>query len=209
MARGARKPGSRLAGVSEPLVLAEFHLAAGPRVTYVTQAQPRSAFRGLRTDYDRLVLALALAELYAAFTLGGHSHESEFDLLIESLNRIETHEDPLVAALWSFLQALEIEGVLPSFRVCTETGTPNTLTPAWVSPTAGGIIPATSAPSYRDAFTADDLVLVGLERLAEQPEPPSRMRRREESLRVLVPFLRHHAHGDLPALQAAIVSNIS
>src|SRR5688500_15988706 len=66
IAKGARKGASRLAGSSDPLAMARMTLAKGKVNLFVTQAQPIHSFRGLRTDFERLSLALALVELYGA-----------------------------------------------------------------------------------------------------------------------------------------------
>src|ERR1043165_6899140 len=86
IAKGARKAGSRLAGSSDPLVVAKFGLATGKKNLFVTQTQPMASFRGLRTDYERLTFALALCELYSAVVPWEEPFPEAYELLTRSLH---------------------------------------------------------------------------------------------------------------------------
>ena len=107
VAKGARKSGSRLAGASDPLCVSNLTLAGGHRLRYITQAQPEQSFRGLRTDYDRLTMALALAELYASVIPWHEPVPDAFDLLIQSLEALESHPKPADAFLWAQVMLLK------------------------------------------------------------------------------------------------------
>ena len=86
LAKGARKGGSRLSGVSDPLSAAVMNLAEGKRNLFITQAQPLHSFRGLRNDYDRLTGALALVELFAAILPIDEPFPEAYALLAQSLS---------------------------------------------------------------------------------------------------------------------------
>src|SRR5579862_305209 len=115
VAKGARKSGSRLAGSSDPLVVAKFSIATGKKNQFITQAQPMASFRGLRTDYERLSFGLALCELYSAVIPWEEPFPEAYELLASSLHILETHERPVVAMVWAQLQLLSLSGFLPAF----------------------------------------------------------------------------------------------
>lgn len=202
VAKGARKAASRLAAVSEPLTHATFQIAEGRRQRFVTQAQPRTAFPGLRSDFERLSFGLALAELYAAVTHPGQVDPDLFDLLIVSLEVLASLPEPKAAMVWAELRLMEIEGVAASWTHCTARGTTLAENPAWVSPSAGGHLSAVAALEARDRFQAPAEVLIALDKTAMLEAPPPRIKRVDECLAVLHRFWLHHAHGPLPANKA-------
>src|SRR5690348_5575013 len=63
IAKGARKPISRLSGATELLTLSKFGLAAGKSLEVVSQAEVRESFPLLHSDLQRLAHGLYLAEL--------------------------------------------------------------------------------------------------------------------------------------------------
>ncbi len=204
IARGARKAASRLAAISEPLTLGEFHVATGTKQAYVLQASIRDVFPGLRADYNRLTLALGLAEVYAAFTQGGVSHEDEFDSLVNGLHAIEVAENTSAAAVWALLRALDIEGVAPYWLHYVDTEGEILETPCYVSPSAGGPVTFEVGRRTRDAYLAKVEVLIGLQKTSELSLPPPKLRMADEALKVLFHYLCHVCHDPLPALRVAV-----
>lgn len=204
VARGARKAASRLAAVSEPLTLAEIHIATGTKQSYVLQASIRDVFPGLRMDYDKLVLALGLAEVYAAFTQGGVSHEDEFDCLVNGLHAIEASENSAAATVWALLKALDMEGVAPYWLHYVDTEGEILETPCYVSPSAGGPVSFEVGRRTQDAFLAKVEVLIGLQKTSELEFPPPKLRMAQDALQVLFQYLRHVCHDPLPALRVAV-----
>lgn len=199
VAKGARKAGSRLLSASQPLQLAEIELATGKKTAYITQAQPQSAFRGLRNDYDRLVHALSWAELVAGISTHDLIHEELFDLTLEGLQHLETHTQPTVALLWSEVSLLRAEGLLPSFENCLVCGTIIREDPAWMSATHGGYLcPAhESEDPYR--ILVGGRSLKALARLAEFAEPPPQMKGAIDALALLTHFWANHFSSPLRA----------
>lgn len=204
IAKGARKAGSRLAGSSDPLVVAKFNLATGKKNLFITQTQPISAFRGLRTDYERLSFALALCELYSAILPWEEPAPEAYELLTRSLGAVEKHEKPMVAMVWAELQLLSLAGFLPSFdRSCVDDEPVKEALP-WVSPHAGGYLGEQDALRFTDRVRTRAEVLYGLARTAELDDPPQNLRFAEEALILLLPFWRHVADTPLPANESCI-----
>lgn len=202
VAKGARKGGSRLAGSSEPLVSVTFQVAVGKVNRFVTQAQPSTSFPGLRTDYDRLSMGLALAELFEAVLPWEEPDEEACDLLVASLRAVETHAKPLVAYVWAQVALLGHTGFLPSFGACAVTGVPVAEGTPWVSAQAGGYVVAAHAATFHDGFHTRAEVLLGLAKIAEVPEPPGNLKFVEEAVRVLLNIWRYTLERELHACTA-------
>ncbi|MEZ0325789.1 MAG: DNA repair protein RecO [Fimbriimonas sp.] len=203
-AKGARKAASRLAGSSDPLTVAQMGLAVAKKNRFVTQAQPQTSFRGLRTDYDRLNMALALCELYAAVLPWEEPLPESFDLLLISLARLEVHAKPPVALIWAEIKLLELSGFLPQFERCVATDRPVSEANPFLSPHAGGYVSEQAAIEFTDRFRTRAEVLYGLARLSDLDEPPGNFKFVEEALADLLPFWRQIAETALPANESAI-----
>ncbi len=204
LAKGARKGGSRLAGISEPLCAASMNLAKGKRNFFITQAQPLHSFRGLRTDYDRLTCGLALAELFAAVIPLDEPFPEAYALLAQSLHHLEVHGKPIVALIWAEVRLLELSGFLPLFDRCVVTDQPITEGQPFLSPRAGGYVTDHAAITFTDRFRTRAEVLYGLVRLPEFEEPPKNMKFASEALADLLPFWRNIADTPLPANESTV-----
>jgi DNA repair protein RecO (recombination protein O) len=204
LAKGARKSASRLSGISEPLSAAVMNLAAGKHASFVTQAQPITSFRGLRTDFERLSYALALVELYAAVLPVDEPFQEAFELLIQSLRHLELHPKPIVALVWAEVHLLSISGFLPQLGQCVVTDKAIAEAQPFLSPRAGGYVSDDAAVTFTDRFRTRAEVLYGLVRLPEFDVPPGNMKFVDEALADLLPFWHHITEAPLPANEAAV-----
>lgn len=198
IAKGARKAGSRLAAVTEPLTVATLGLAAGRHRRFITQAQPESSFRGLRADYDRLAGGLALAELFAEIIPHEEPAPEAFALLWRALDGLDRHDRPLAVLVWAELRLMLLSGYLPDFMRCVATGEPISEAEPWLSPHAGGAISAERATAYTDRFRVRREVTLGLAKCAELELPPPNLKFAEDCLAALLPFWK--AIADAPLL---------
>jgi DNA repair protein RecO len=204
VAKGARKSSSRLAGSSDPLVVAQLALATGKKNLFVTQTQPLASFRGLRTDYERLSFALALVELYATIVPYEQADPELYDLLLASLEALEKSEKPQPALVWAELRLLSYAGFLPQFEVSAVSGEAIRENDAYVSPDAGGYVTTAESISFNDRFRVRAEALLGLAKTAELAAPPPNLKFADECLIALFPFWRHVAETQLPANQAVV-----
>jgi DNA repair protein RecO (recombination protein O) len=179
-------------------------LAVARKSRFVTQTQPQTSFRGLRTDYDRLSMALALCELYAAVLPWEEPLPDSFDLLLISLARLEIHPKPAVALVWAQIKLLELSGFLPQFECCVVTGAAIKEANPFLSPHAGGYVSEAAAIEFTDRFRTRVEVLYGLARLPNLEEPPPNFKFVEEALADLLPFWKQVAESPLPANESAI-----
>jgi DNA repair protein RecO (recombination protein O) len=203
-AKGARKGGSRLAGVSDPLSVAKLAIAQSKRNRYVTQAQPQSSFPGLRTDFDRLSMALAVVELFAAVIPYEEPDPEAYELLIRVLQSLEKHPRPLAASAWAQVALMSHTGFLPVFMSCVVTESPLREGEPFLSPRAGGYVSDAASAPFSDRFRVRAEVVINLDRLAPLENPPPNLKFVEETLGALFPFWRHIADTALPANEAFV-----
>lgn len=204
VAKGARKVGSRLAGSSEPGTVARFLLVATRRTWYVTQVEPLVSFPGLRTDWERLALALAWLELLDVASPLDRPDPGLFELAVFACRALADHPFPDAVLVWAACRFLLEEGQLPRWTECVAGGGRLAENPAWVSPSAGGYVAGAASTAFPDRFRASAEALIGLARISELEAPPPRLKRAREALSVLLRFLEHSAHAPLRAWRSAL-----
>lgn len=204
VAKGARKSGSRLAGVSDPLTCSVLSLSATRKVRFVTQAQPISSFSRIRSEYERLVYGLALAELYGAVVPYEEPSPEPFQCLFESLRSLEAHERPPVAYVWAQHLLLGLSGFMPQWETCCGCGCEVREARPWLSPHGGGYLCSQCAGAFTDRFQTRAEVLYGLSRLADWQEAPPNLKFCHETVVALMPFWRQIVESPLPACEQAL-----
>jgi DNA repair protein RecO (recombination protein O) len=128
VAKGARRPGAKIGGRSEPLNINRYLLAKGRNLDIITQAESIGSFPRLRHDLTRLSFALYFAELTQSFGQG-LSEESAafFEYLGLSLSRIaDSDEDPVLLSLEFELHLLGQLGYKPELTICIACAEPMT-----------------------------------------------------------------------------------
>lgn len=203
-AKGAKRAGSRLAGVSEPLTFARFHVSSGRRRLFLVQAQSATTHPHLRTSYDRLVCGLAMAELACESLPYESPDEGIFELLALALDQLSEHDKPHIVLIWFCARLLEIEGRMPDWKSCATSGEPVVGSEVWVSTSAGGAVSTDHVHSSYDRFLASGECLIGIEKIAALGLPPRSLKRARECLWVLVQFCKSGIGARLPALESCM-----
>ncbi len=120
VAKGARKPGSKIAGRAELLAVNKLLLANGKSLDIITQAEGIESFKSLRNDLDRLSYALYYAELTC--NLGqGLNQESElyFDVFLKALRQLCQAGGNYIYHCLNFqLSLLDLLGLRPELDSC-------------------------------------------------------------------------------------------
>ncbi|MBS1709534.1 MAG: DNA repair protein RecO [Armatimonadetes bacterium] len=201
VAKGARKGGSRLAGASEPFVLAEFTWAEGRSRRFVMQARPRTSFPRVRADYDRLTAALAWCELLAQAITFDSPSGGLLEEAVGVAHCFEESPDPAAVFAWGMVRLLEAEGIGPSWINCVLTGDTLQTGTVAVSPMAGGYVSVDQA-AYADAVWTLAEVAITAHKLGELDAPPRQMKRRHETVMALVRYWEHVVERQLPACES-------
>lgn len=149
VARGVRRPKSKLAGHLEPLVHCRLMLARGRTLDVVAQAETLEGFAPLRSDLERTAQALCCAELVDAFAPESQPNEPVFHLLLGALRELaSTGPQPEGARgidsgklLRHFeLHLLGYLGFRPELHQCVECKRAITPGDHAFSPAGGGVV---------------------------------------------------------------------
>lgn len=140
VAKGIKRPTSKMAGHLEPLTLTQVVAAQGRNLDVVTQADTIESFAAVRTDSSRVFYGLMVAELLEKLTTQDEGSQGTWDLLLHTLRRLEVDDDPWMPAAYFQVRMLELSGYRPELALCVECG--GVLDAATVSynPEAGGTV---------------------------------------------------------------------
>ncbi len=118
VAKGVRRPASRLAGHLELFSLSLVQLARGRELDVLTQAETRAAFRNVREDLARTSQAYYALELVDRFTPDRLEHGAVFHLLRELLETLDGPAPSPLALHHFTLHALAALGYRPQLAQC-------------------------------------------------------------------------------------------
>lgn len=146
VAKGIRKPTSRLAGHAEPLTHATYQLARGRNLDVLTGAESRALYRALREDLNGIAAGWYIAELADRFSLEKSPSAPLFDLVESALRHLAGGHAPALVCRWFDLHLLDRTGFRPELGRCVQcAATATETTNAWIVD-AGGLVCATCAP---------------------------------------------------------------
>jgi DNA repair protein RecO (recombination protein O) len=140
VAKGTRRPQSKLGGHVELLTHSRLMLARGRNLDIITQAQTIDNFLPIKDDLERLSRGLYIAELVDSFT-GEHIEDRHlFDLLLETLQQLSQVEDCEPILRYFELHLLHHLGYRPQLQQCTECNSPLKPETNFFSPNRGGVL---------------------------------------------------------------------
>jgi DNA repair protein RecO (recombination protein O) len=140
IAKGARKMTSRKAGHLEPFTHVSLQLSKGRDLLIVTQAEMVNSFPGLREDLVKTGYAAYLLELLDRFTYEeGSANPSMFQILVESLERVEKESDAWLAVRYYEMRLLDHLGFRPQLFECVNCGREILAEDQYFSYMAGGV----------------------------------------------------------------------
>lgn len=113
-ARGARKPGSRLAAATNPFSFGSFRLYEGRSAYTLAEAEIQNYFQELRTDYVGACYGMYFAEVADYCTREGNDEREMMKLLYQSLRALcaASLPNPLVRCVFE-CRAMAINGEFP------------------------------------------------------------------------------------------------
>lgn len=122
VAKGIKKPKSKLGARMDLLVANSLQLLKGRTLDTIIQAQTVNNFRKTREDFDKLMLSSYVTELVMNFGEGSEAASKEiYELLYKALNRIshsEEKKDALIAVIKFQLKLLLILGFCVELDTC-------------------------------------------------------------------------------------------
>lgn len=113
-ARGARRPGSRLAAATNPFAFGIFKIYEGKNSYTVTEADIQIYFEELRADYIGACYGLYFAEVTDYYTRENNDEREMLKLLYQSLRALSAQSlpNPLVRCVFE-CKAIAINGEFP------------------------------------------------------------------------------------------------
>jgi DNA repair protein RecO (recombination protein O) len=151
VAKGARRPASRLAGATELFNYCRAILAVGQNLDVLTQAEVRQSFPRLRTDLEKITAASYMTELVDHFTEERLPHQEVFDLLLSGLYVLNTQDDAGLLVAGFSLQLLAAAGYTPSLQACARCRRADVGFTAF-SATIGGVVCRDCRASVKDSM---------------------------------------------------------
>jgi len=122
VAKGIKKPKSKLGARMDLLVANSLQLLKGRSMDTIVQAQTVNNFRKSREDFDKLMLSSYVSELVMNFGEGSEAASKEiYELLYKALNRIsdsESKKDALIAVIKFQLKILLVMGFCVELDTC-------------------------------------------------------------------------------------------
>jgi len=152
VAKGARRPGSKLSGTSEPFVYGKIMLASGRDLDVVTQAEIKESFPHIRAEIHAVAYGVYFLELVDRFVEDRQPNLDLFDALLSALYVLENGTDPELTARFFELRLLSILGYEPQFDSCLRCGRMVERERIAFSPSLGGIICGKCANPPNDAI---------------------------------------------------------
>ncbi len=140
VAKGSRKPGSKLGGASEPFTYSKMLLATGRDLDVVSQAEIKESFPNAKRDLRGVAYAIYMLELANQFVDERQPDPDLFDTLLSSMYVLESGADPEITARHFELNLLCHIGYEPQVGACVRCSKSVGREKVAFSPSHGGIV---------------------------------------------------------------------
>jgi len=118
MARGAKKPRSKLAAVTQLFTHGSFLIRKGKGMGTLSQGDPISSLRFIREDLEATAYASYVVEIVDRLTEENERVHGVYDLLHEALHAINEEYDPEAISLFVEWKMLTVGGIHPILHEC-------------------------------------------------------------------------------------------
>jgi DNA repair protein RecO (recombination protein O) len=122
IAKGIRRPASKLRGHLELFTRSKLMMARGRNLDVITGAETTDAFHGLRDEHpdalERIGIAYYLTELLDRFTEDGVENRAVWDLLVAAMRALSDGVNPTIIARHFELRLLGYLGYQPNLDTC-------------------------------------------------------------------------------------------
>ncbi|MDO8682001.1 MAG: DNA repair protein RecO [Armatimonadota bacterium] len=140
IAKGSRRPVSRLAAATELFNYGRYLLATGRNLDVVTQSETRESFPNIRNDIHRIAYSTYIVELVNGVVEDRDPNYELFDTILSCLYLLEGGVDPEIVTRSFELQLMMISGYRPHLESCARCGAPPPKEKIGFSPSVGGVV---------------------------------------------------------------------
>lgn len=120
IARGIKKPLSRLSAGTQLFVCSDFLIIKGKNLDILRQTQPIFTYKGIKEDLNKMAWVSYLLEIAMEFFQDGQPNEELWDLTMNSLDEINIKSHYEAISLSYLVKLLMIEGIYPNFEGCNQ-----------------------------------------------------------------------------------------
>jgi len=152
LARGVRRPRSKLAGHLELITHSLISLARGRNLDTITGSQTITSFFRLKNDLWLTSCALYAIELVNQFTAERVENHPLFQLLLETMEQLEEDNSNELMLRYFELHLLDLVGYRPQLRECVSCHQPLGPTINAFSPGNGGVLCPRCTPGQPVAY---------------------------------------------------------
>jgi len=165
VAKGVRRPRSKMSGHLELITHSLISLARGRNIDTVTNTRTIAAFLPLKSDLLRGAAALYTAELVDRFTADHLENQPLFELLLSTWHRLAATVDIETTLRFFELHLLETLGYRPELERCVACKAALPATGDWFSPLAGGVLCPSCSIKYSQRYPVSPEALEALRAL--------------------------------------------
>ncbi|MGK7377800.1 DNA repair protein RecO [Planococcus sp. 1R117A] len=122
MARGAKKPSSRLAAVTQQFTHGSYSIFKGKGMGTLQSGDPLESLRHIREDIMKTAYASYIVELIDRLTEQDEPQPSVYEMLFQALHAIEEGYDPEAISLFVEWKMLPNAGLTPTLHQCAHCG---------------------------------------------------------------------------------------
>ncbi len=151
VARGVKKPSSKLAAHIEPLNLVDLMIVSGRQFDYVGGILAQEVFAQIKSDLDKLKLAGQAVNFFRSLIVGRQSDENIFQLLRDFFYLLNQspgncNQNQFLFNLF-IIKLLSLVGYAPELRVCASCRQPLEPNKTWFDVRAGGLVCSAHQPA--------------------------------------------------------------
>ena len=193
VAKGARRPGSKLGGTSEPFTYSKMLLSSGRDLDVLSQAEIKESFPHVKAGIPSVAHGVYLLELVNSFLDQRQPNLDIFDTLLSAMYVLESGTDPEISARYFEVQLLAILGYEPHFEACLRCGRKPGREKVSFSPALGGIVCADCGTPPKDAIQVSAALASYIDALRKvEPNKIKEMKVPRGARRDLAQVLRWH-----------------
>ena len=193
VAKGARRPGSKLGGASEPFTYSKMLLSSGRDLDVLSQAEIKESFPNVKRNITAVAHGVYLLELVNSFIDQRQPNLDIFDTLLSAMYVLESGTDPEITARYFEIQLLSILGYEPHFEACLRCSRTPGREKVSFSPALGGIVCTECGNPPRDTISVPAALASYMDALRKaEPNKLSEMHVPKGARRDLAQVLKWH-----------------
>jgi DNA repair protein RecO (recombination protein O) len=122
LARGAKKPKSRMAAVTQPFILGQFFIYVNSGLSTIQQGEVIDSFRPVREDIIKTAFCAYIVELTDKLTESKKPDHFIYEELLDTMKWIEKNEEAAVPIMMFELKIFKKGGFSPTVDSCSNCG---------------------------------------------------------------------------------------